>query len=82
MEDQAYAVALGEFESSLNSRGIPLEEAISAGAARDNRKGTHYYEAESVIDHSELAVEEHLKSFGDKDEYRAARIVRVRRVDR
>jgi len=74
-------LALLEFEASLNSLGFPIDEATSADAARDNRKGAYYFEGYTVIDHSLLAEKEALAGLKD-DPYRDARVVRVRRVER
>lgn len=74
--------ALADYEASLNEWGIPIDEATAINADPDNPTGTHRYLAESVIDWSALAVEQHLKSKGDKDEYRAARKISVQRVDK
>jgi hypothetical protein len=65
----------------LNSWGIPIDEATSKDADRDNRKGTHYYEVEAPVDHAARAVEQWRKALGD-DENSSSRVVRVRRVNR
>lgn len=81
-EDQlALLRALYAHEASLNSLGIPIDEATSPDADRDNRKGAHYYEAETVLDHSLLAERRAVEGLKD-DPYRDARVVRVRRVER
>lgn len=83
-DDEQYQLlaALADYEAGLNDYGIPTDESSSIDADPANRKGTHQYVAESAIDWSVQAVEEHLKAKGDKDPYRAARRVRVRRVDK
>lgn len=81
-DDQAHALALQEFEASLNSLGIPIDEATSPHADANNRKhGRYYYTAETVLDHSLLAEKEARDALKD-DPQREAKIVRVRRVER
>lgn len=71
-----------EFEASLNSLGIPRDEATSKDADPNDRHRKYEYVAESVIDWSLQAEVEHFKSIGDDDAFARSRVVRVRRVDR
>lgn len=80
-EDQhGMLAALVEYEASLNDLGIPIDEATAKEADPAFRGGWRY-EVDSVIDWTEQAVREHLKSKGNDDPYSGARKVRVRRVD-
>jgi hypothetical protein len=83
-DDEQYQLvaALADYEATLNEYGFPVDEATSIDADPENRKGSHFYEAESVIDWASHAVETHLKSKGTEDAYRASRRIRVRRIDR
>lgn len=82
-EDQLALVrGLYDYEASLNSLGIPLDEATAAEADRDNRDGAYFYEAEGVLDHSLLAEARYRASLPENDPNREGRLVRVRRVER
>lgn len=82
-EDQlALLRGLYDYEVSLNSLGIPLDEATSPAADRDNRDGAYFYEAEGVLDHSLLAEAKWRASLPENDPNAGARLVRVRRVER
>jgi hypothetical protein len=81
-EQHALVVALAAYEASLNEHGFPIEEVTSIDADPGNRNGKWRYKATSYIDWSAVAVDEHLKSKGDKDEYARARKIRVERIER
>jgi hypothetical protein len=83
-EQRQLLIALAEYEASLNEYGIPISEATAVGAQPGNPEWTHRFEAESLIDWSADAVDQHLKSklVDGKDPYSGSRKIRVRRVDR
>lgn len=62
--------------------GIPIDEATSKDADRDNPKGAYYYEAEGLLDHAMLAEARYWDGLAKEDPHRHARVVRVRRVER
>lgn len=81
-EQYELMAALSDYEASLNEYGLPYDEVTSLDADPANRRSSYKYEADSVVDWSALAVEQHLKAKGDDDPYRAARKVRVWRVEK
>lgn len=80
-EDQAYALALAEYEASLSPYGFPMEDVVSKDADPSNRHGTHYFEAESFVPWDVRAAADHLNTLKD-DPYSSIRQVRVRRIVR
>lgn len=50
-------------------------------SSADNKKGTHFFEAESFVPNDARAARDHLKLI-ERDDYAGDRIVRVRKVVR
>jgi hypothetical protein len=85
-EQRNLMAALADYEATINEYGVPVVDATSPAADPDNRDGTHYYRAESIIDWSVAAVEAATKAkraeYAGDDPYAGSRRWRVSRIDR
>lgn len=82
-EQYELLVALHEHEASLNSLGIPLDEAMSIDADPENRDGKYEYVARARRDWAEEAI--HQEQSAEKwsgQNYTPARKFFVERVER
>lgn len=80
-EQYELMVALHEHEGSLNSLGIPMDEAMSPLADPDNPNAAYGYVAKPYRDHAEQAAYEAQKlEKWSGDNYTPARKWRVERV--